>query len=105
LLVLRASVAVTLLMDAFAGRSAIPGWAQGVAILLSVSLFMGYLTPIAAAAGLLLHGLIWFRLDGGVGALDCIVVLDMIALALLGPGGYSVDAARFGRRIVVLPPS
>lgn len=32
-------------------------------------------------------------------------ILLAIALALLGPGAYSVDARRFGRKILVLPKS
>ena len=31
-------------------------------------------------------------------------VLDALALVLIGPGAYSIDARRFGRRLVVLPP-
>jgi hypothetical protein len=27
-----------------------------------------------------------------------------IALALLGPGAYSIDARIFGRRVIILPP-
>jgi hypothetical protein len=33
-----------------------------------------------------------------------VLSLDALALALLGPGAYSVDSRRFGRRLVVLPP-
>lgn len=104
LLFLRSSVAIGLLFDDHFQQQALAGWAQGVAILLSVALFAGYLTPVAAAIGLLSHGLVWFELGGGRAAVEAIICLDIIALALLGPGGYSVDAFRFGRRMVVLPP-
>jgi hypothetical protein len=77
---------------------------QGAALLLSITLFAGYLTPIAAAMALLFHGLIWLSLGSGNAAVAIIVSLDVIALTLVGPGGYSVDASRFGRRVVVLPP-
>jgi hypothetical protein len=30
-------------------------------------------------------------------------ILNPLALALLGPGAYSFDAVRFGRRVVELP--
>ena len=36
-----------------------------------------------------------------------VLILSMpvaAALALLGPGAYSIDARVFGRRVIVLPP-
>jgi hypothetical protein len=105
LLLLRSSVACALLAEGYSYRQGLPAWLQGAAILLSLALFAGYLTPIAAALGLLLHGLIWFKYGAGNAAVAILVSLDAIALALVGPGGYSVDASRFGRRVVVLPPT
>jgi hypothetical protein len=104
LLLLRSSVAIGLLLDDYYHRQGLSGWTQGAAILLSLALFAGYLTPVAAAIGLLLHGLIWFKLGGGAAAAEVILCLDMTALAVLGPGAYSVDASRFGRRVIVWPP-
>jgi hypothetical protein len=104
LLILRSSVAMGLLIDESAHRQGLSGVFHAAAILLVIALLAGYLTPIAAAIGLLLRGLIWFRLGGAWTAVDVIDCLDMVALALLGPGAYSVDAFRFGRRVVVLPP-
>jgi hypothetical protein len=34
----------------------------------------------------------------------CMATLSALALVMLGPGAYSIDARRFGRRVVVLPP-
>jgi hypothetical protein len=31
-------------------------------------------------------------------------ILEVAALALLGPGAYSVDARLFGRRVIVVSP-
>ena len=104
LLSLRSSVAIALMAENYGHRQGLPGWIQGAVILLSLTLFAGYLTPIAAAIGLLLHSLIWFKSGGSSAAVAIIVSLEMLAVALLGPGAYSVDAYRFGRRIVVLPP-
>lgn len=102
LLFLRFSVVIALLLEGY--RQGLPGWAQGATRLLAVALFAGYMTPIAAAIGLLLHGLIWLKLGAGSPAVAIVVCLDIISLALLGPGGYSADAFRFGRRVVVVPP-
>jgi putative oxidoreductase len=103
LLLLRSSVAMALLLEGYCHRQ--PGWIPAAAILLSITLFAGYVTPIAAGIGLLFHGLIWLTSGAGNPALVSIVALDITALALLGPGAYSVDATLFGRRVVVLPPS
>jgi hypothetical protein len=104
LLFLRSSVAIALLLEGCCHRQHPPSWMQGAAILLSIALLAGYLTPIAAAIGLLLHALIWSRLGAGNATIAIVVSLDVIALALLGPGAYSIDCFRFGRRVVVVPP-
>jgi uncharacterized membrane protein YphA (DoxX/SURF4 family) len=106
LLLLRASVAIALLVETYGQREALPAWTQVAAILISLALSVGYLTPIVAAAALVFHALIGFALDGDLnGAAVAIVLsLDALALSLLGPGAYSLDSRRFGRRLVVLPP-
>jgi hypothetical protein len=106
LLLLRASVAIALLVETYAQRQSLGGWMQVAAILISLAISVGYLTPIAAAAALLFHALIGLVAGGGLnGAAVAIVLsLDALALALLGPGAYSFDSRRFGRRLVVLPP-
>jgi|SRR5579863_7463625 len=103
LLFMRSSVAIALLIEGFCQRQGLPGWVHAAAILLSIALFAGYMTPIAAAIGMLCHWLIWFRLDVNAAA-AIIVSLDMMALALLGPGAYSVDGYRYGRRVLEFPP-
>jgi len=105
LLLLRSSAAIALLVENHGHRQDLPVWLKSAAIILSITLIAGYLTPIAAAIGLLIHGLIWLTLGGGSAASVIIISLDLIALALLGPGAYSVDASLFGRRLVILPPS
>jgi uncharacterized membrane protein YphA (DoxX/SURF4 family) len=107
LLLLRLSVAIALLFDIYAHSGALPAWVHAVAIVISLAVSVGYLTPIAAAAALALHVLVWIACGAGVDAAAVAVILscDTLALALLGPGAYSVDSRRFGRRLVVLPPS
>jgi uncharacterized membrane protein YphA (DoxX/SURF4 family) len=69
-----------------------------------VALCAGYLTPVAAAMAILFHALVW-PLQGFDSVLvGSIVLMDALALALMGPGAYSMDSYRFGRRVVVLPP-
>ena len=101
-MLLRVSVAIALLLDCYSHRQGLPGWIQVAAVLTSLALFAGYLTPIVAVASVIFHALVWSNLNVGSAALWLIVSLDAIALALLGPGGYSVDSYRFGRRVVVL---
>lgn len=104
LLFLRSSVAITLLAEACCQRQPL-GWTSWAAILVSIPLFAGYMTPIAAVIGLLLHGMICSRYGGGSETFVITISLDIAAQALLGPGAYSVDALRFGRCVLVLPPS
>jgi hypothetical protein len=104
LVLLRASVAIVLLLDEYSHRQALPGWTMVVAILLAAALFVGYLTPIVAVVALGCHGLIASSLGVDNVTVATIVSFDILALALLGPGAYSIDSYLFGRR-VVLPPS
>lgn len=105
LLLLRISVAATFLIGAI-GRStgsSSPILIAGIS-LISVSLAIGFLTPVLSvivstlAAVVLVIGL---RQDSFV---IVSLILNSAALALLGPGAYSVDARLFGRRVMVVPP-
>jgi hypothetical protein len=104
LLLVRVSVALALLLTDYGHRNVLPGWTHGVAALIAVALLAGYLTPIVATAALVFHGLLWFGLGVDSAAVTIIFGLDATALALLGPGAYSIDSYRFGRRRVVLLP-
>lgn len=106
LLLLRASVALALLLSVYGHRQALPGWIHVAATLISLVVSVGYLTPIVAFAALICHALIWFAVGAGFDAavIALVFAVDALALALLGPGAYSVDSHRFGRRLVVLSP-
>jgi putative oxidoreductase len=104
LLLLRASAAIALLFNCYLHRSDVSGWIQPVVLLISLALCAGLLTPIAAIAALLSHGLIWANADDIRVVVAVVVTLDALALAMLGPGAYSIDGFRFGRRVVVIPP-
>ncbi|MGJ7506403.1 hypothetical protein [Variovorax sp. GT1P44] len=104
LLALRASVTLALLIDILGQGHGMSQWVEGAGLLLSVAVCAGYLTPVAAVMALVFHVLIWWLQGIDSAFVASIVLLDALALALLGPGAYSVDSYRFGRRVVVLPP-
>jgi hypothetical protein len=105
LLLLRASVAVALFMDACCRTQDNSGWIQGFAVIIAISLLAGYLTPIVVLIALVIHFVIWFNVGIISVTMTAVIILDAIALALLGPGAYSFDSFRFGRRVVALPPT
>jgi hypothetical protein len=76
----------------------------GALVLLAACLCAGFLTPIVAILALSVQVLVWSSLSVDGAGMTAIALLDALALALLGPGAYSIDAYRFGRRVVVLPP-
>lgn len=73
------------------------GWLSGMAWAAALLLCAGWLTPLAAlaaATALLLGATVHW-------GLLCVP----LALLLLGPGAYSVDARRFGRRVLHKGPA
>lgn len=65
----------------------------GVALLAGLLLVPGWLTPLALLLACV-HTLAHLALD------QVPTLLLIAAIALLGPGAYSLDARRFGRRVV-----
>jgi uncharacterized membrane protein YphA (DoxX/SURF4 family) len=104
LLLLRASVGMALLLENVAHRHGLSRWIIGPSLVVCAALGAGFLTPIAAAMALGLHVLIWLSQSVDTPGTAAIICIDAIALALLGPGAYSFDSRRFGRRIVVQTP-
>ena len=105
LLLLRISVAATFLMN-LANRPDLPfrSLLFAGAWLIALCLSIGFLTPflsviacVAAAANLL----IGFNPGSFI---YLFLLLNAAALALLGPGAYSLDARLFGRRVMVVSP-
>jgi len=104
LLLLRISVAATLLVSQ-AGRPD-PSLFHLLfvgAVFLSIALAIGISTPVVSSivcVYAIADLLIGLRFDWLVVSL----FLNSIALALLGPGAYSLDARLFGLRVMVMSP-
>jgi uncharacterized membrane protein YphA (DoxX/SURF4 family) len=70
-------------------------WALAVLVLLgAVCLLLGFVTPVMA----ILIGLVSLTFTQNLN----MVVLST-AIALLGPGAFSIDARMFGRREILIP--
>jgi hypothetical protein len=99
LLLLRISVAAACL-QACVGCEAGTAWVLLGLIPLCASLCLGALTPLAAALAVALELTAAANCVNGA-SLVVITIIDAVALALLGPGAYSLDALRFGRRVIL----
>ena len=107
LVLLRVVAALSLQADAsghlvLTQHASIPGVAL---ILLSLALLVGLFTPVVA----LLAAMIEAAMLGSSTSAGMALMLQgpviCVTLALLGPGGYSLDARLFGSRVVVLHAS
>lgn len=76
-----------------------------------ILLFMGFLTPIVAVLITLGIAGVWLSLlpacapglfDSNLTTAFAVAIL--LAILLLGPGAYSLDARFFGRREIIIPP-
>ena len=89
----------------------IGAWAIGlVAILVGAALVIGFLTPLAGVSSAIINSAIGISLIVGSGAVphdkawtEIDLVVISIAVVLLGPGAFSLDAHLFGRREIIIP--
>jgi uncharacterized membrane protein YphA (DoxX/SURF4 family) len=105
LVVLRAVVAVTVLVNA---RTCWPMGSrlvvEGIAALVGLCLFLGFLTPYCAAVSCFLELALLVATDSPNRLQLGMSALTAAATAVLGPGAYSVDARLFGRKLIKIPP-
>jgi hypothetical protein len=103
LVLLRLSVALTVLFVGYARRDELAVVLLAALVVLTTGLIIGFLTPILAILAMAVQFTGSSGFDIPNTAFAAISLIDALALALLGPGAYSIDAARFGRRVVELP--
>ena len=105
LLLLRISVAAIFLKNAANQSAVASSHLLFVGIwLVFISLSIGFLTPYMSVIACV-YAIANLLIDSQSGNLRCVLsIFDAAALALLGPGAYSVDARLFGRRVVVVHP-
>lgn len=99
LLVLRTSVAATLMLGAVVGSHALLWTAASGSI--AALLCAGFATPICAGVCSVVAAIVAFGTSGEGALCPTLFALTCLALALLGPGAYSLDARLFGRRRIV----
>lgn len=106
LLLLRALVGITLIAQilAFVGStklSALSLVVTALVLIIASCLLVGFMTPIAAMI-ICVSAVVVFSLFETNQTLLNVIVLT-IAIALLGPGAFSIDARMFGRREILIP--
>ena len=103
LLLLRVSVVAFLLIAVGHYNAPNPLVLVG-AVLISISLLTGFLTPFACVivVALVIGNII---INPHASSVLCVIAIaNAIALGLLGPGAYSLDSKLFGRRVTIVHP-
>jgi putative oxidoreductase len=103
LLLLRVAVAMTAIVDVCSPDPYRWSWLLLVLGLVGLTLAVGIFTPVFALFSLIVQ-FARFALIGDHPIERLVGILIAFALIFLGPGAYSVDARRFGRRRLTFPP-
>lgn len=99
LLILRIAVAAPL---ATSLSNVGPAWFYPAVIILVAALLGGLFARVAAAISAAVIGALSIGAGLPTGAAVALHSLSAVALAMLGPGAYSLDALLFGRRVIKL---
>ena len=103
LLLLRLSSAGALLFVGMAPYVLPAPWLTAAAVVLALGLCLGFMTPYCALLCSLIE--IYAAVFPGPGDpyLLLLPVLNSLVVAMIGPGGYSLDSHIFGRQLLTLP--
>lgn len=102
LVLLRIAVATRLIACVVAAGDALGVWVSITLLILALAVCIGILTPIISLLVIVTDLAMAANLGVGTTYESFISILVAVALSALGPGAYSLDAYRFGRRMVVL---
>jgi uncharacterized membrane protein YphA (DoxX/SURF4 family) len=104
LLILRISLATMLIVNGFPHLEPIsPRWGFACLVILAVPLCLGLLTPVLSGVCCLISLATLWTGSGSAPLYLILLILNATALAILGPGAYSLDARMFGRRRLIFP--
>lgn len=101
LALLRASAAV-LLIGGVLNSAAVAAWISAGAGVLALAMILGLCTRIAAGLCAFAAAVVCLRVEGLSRLAISAHGLTAVALSMLGPGAYSLDARLFGRRVIDL---
>ena len=106
LLLVRIALGI-MLMDGVTPRLIQMGsfWLLIAPAVVAFAICLGVLTPVVAVLCVGLEVSTLIAASGNLEAVHVCAMLDSVAIGLLGPGAYSVDAQLFGRRQIVFPPA